>query len=50
MFVGREQRLFPLVFQLIEAVIDALPLHQLGVGADLAHLAVLQVNIWDRAF
>ncbi len=42
MVVRLKLQLFPLVLQLVEAVIDALPLQQLGVGADLAHLAVVQ--------
>jgi hypothetical protein len=42
MVVRWEPYRFPLVLQLIETVIDAVPFHQLGVGTDLAHFAVVQ--------
>jgi len=41
MVVRRELQFLPLVLQLVEAMIDALPFHQLRVGADLAHFAVV---------
>ena len=41
-----------LILQLVQAVIDPAPIHQLGVAADLADLAVVQhdnaVGVADR--